>query len=344
MTKTHQVLIATSLCLAALSFAHSAQAQGASLDAASKEEKKAAASDYRNGMKAFQAKRFDDALAAFEKSYDTVRSPNSRLMIGRTLAALERFGEAYDALQATVRDAEEASATDAKYQKTVDAAKNELKDLEGKVGFVNVELRGAGEGDRVKVAGRERSASELAEPIAVTPGSVSVVLVSASGEETERSVDVDAGETETVALGQAAESMETDEGTPDSDTDTEATAEVDTSKMNTKTLAYVAGGIGIAGMVTFGVFGIMNNGKFDDLEERCPNRVCPADLEEDADTGQTYQTIANIGLVVGVVGLGTSAALFLLGGSGSKEKKEETARVSPRVSVGWRSVVVSGSF
>ena len=342
MAKTPQLLIATSLCLAALSLAQSAQAEGAALDEASAQQRKAAASDYRDGMKAFQRQRLDEALAAFEKSYDTVKSPNSRLMIGRTLAALGRLDEAYVTLEATMREAEDAAATDKKYQKTVDAARNELKELEGKVGFVNVELRGTGEGDRVTVAGRERTASELSEPIAVTPGSISVVLITANGEEIERSVDVDAGETKTVALSQPAKSSGPRDS--DGDTDTEASAEVDTSKAGNKTLAYVAGGIGIAGMVTFGVFGIKNNGKFDDLEEQCPNRVCPAALEDDADTGKTYQTIANVGLVVGVIGLGTSAALFVFGGGGSKEKKEETARLSPRVSAGWRSVVVSGSF
>lgn len=340
MARTFHLLIASAIGLAALSAAHDARAEGASLEAATKAQKNEAAAIYRKGMKAFEAKRFDDALAAFEESYDTVKSPNSRLMIGRTLIALGRLDEAYETLQSTAREAEEAAASDPKYGKTHDAAKNELSDLESKVGFVRVELGGVGEGDTVTVAGRERTTDELAEPIVVTPGNVSVVLKTADGEEIERDVEVAEGSTETVELRKDGESGDEDS---DDSASGEASAEVDSSKMDKRTLAYVAGGIGIAGMVTFGVFGILNNGQYDDLQEQCPNRVCPAELEDDADTGRTYQTIANVGLAVGVIGLGAGAALFLL--SGTEEKPaESSAPAAPRVSVGWRSVVVSGSF
>ena len=115
----------------------------------------------------------------------------------------------------------------------------------------------------------------------------------------------------------------------------------DSSKWDMRTWSYVAGGVGAAGIVTFGVFGLLNNSKHSKLEDECKNGVCPSSLESDKNTGQTYQTVANVGLVVGIVGLGTGTALYLL----SDKKKEKSALSTvPRVDIGPRSVSVSGTF
>ena len=96
------------------------------------------------------------------------------------------------------------------------------------------------------------------------------------------------------------------------------------------------------GLATFGVFGALNNSKFSDLEDQCSNNQCPADLESDADTGRTYQTIANVGLIVGGVGLAAGAVLFLTSDSGSKENSASST--TPVVGVGPGSVMVRGKF
>jgi hypothetical protein len=108
-----------------------------------------------------------------------------------------------------------------------------------------------------------------------------------------------------------------------------------------RTAAYVAGGIGAAGFITFGVFGALNQSKFGDLQDSCPGSVCPADLQSDIDAGRTYQTVANVGVVVGIVGVATGATLFVL----SSGRGDEAA-TSPRVEVagGLGSVQVKGAF
>jgi hypothetical protein len=102
--------------------------------------------------------------------------------------------------------------------------------------------------------------------------------------------------------------------------------------------------------VTFAVFGAMNNSKFRKLQDDCINNVCNPDLESERDTGKTYQTIANVGLVAGVVGLGTSAVLLLISSGGGESSPAKAARTrgtglsSARVGVGVGYVDVSGSF
>ena len=104
--------------------------------------------------------------------------------------------------------------------------------------------------------------------------------------------------------------------------------------------AFIAGGVGVAGLATFGVLGAMSNSKYDELEEACPNAKCVSDQRANIDDGKLYQTLANVGLAVGVVGLGTSAALFFVGGSGQPEKKASKVEVR----VGLRSIELHGSF
>jgi hypothetical protein len=112
--------------------------------------------------------------------------------------------------------------------------------------------------------------------------------------------------------------------------------------INQRTLAYVAGGVGVAGFATFAVFGILNNGKYQDLEAQCPGGICPPGTSNDAEAGRMYQTLANVGLGVGIVGLASGAVLFLTAPS----PRTETASLKPttRLAVGPTSVSLQGKF
>jgi len=331
--------------LASSAFALPAHAQGASVLSASAAQKKQAAKEYTAGMKAFEDKKFEEALDAFERSYDIVKSPNSQLMIARALAELKRYGQAWDALKDAEREAQSVASKDDKYKQTLDAVRTELKDMERKAGFVNVSVSGAGEEDHVVVEGKALSVDQLGEAAAVTPGKVHVALVSGGKEVATKDIDVAAGATVDVSLSPPAEKPQTI-----SDEDTKLAeekpppqkVEVSTSSSSgMRTLAFVAAGVGVAGLATFGVFGLLNNSKFSDLEDACgPNKVCAADQKDTADTGRTYQTIANIGLVVGVVGVAGGVTLFVLSGNKSEASPAETAELR----VGPGSVSVHGRF
>ena len=84
----------------------------------------------------------------------------------------------------------------------------------------------------------------------------------------------------------------------------------------------------------------MSNAKYNDLEDACPNGRCASDQQSKIDDGRLYQTLANVGLVVGVVGVGASVTLFVLSSSGPSEHK--AARLELRA--GLRSVELRGRF
>lgn len=106
--------------------------------------------------------------------------------------------------------------------------------------------------------------------------------------------------------------------------------------------AYVALGIGGAGLVVGGVFGIIAMGKKSDLDEACPNKVCPSAAQQDTiDSGKTMGTVSTVGLVVGAVGIGAGVILLLSGGS-SSSKASTSPKVQPLVGLGQAGV--GGTF
>jgi hypothetical protein len=75
--------------------------------------------------------------------------------------------------------------------------------------------------------------------------------------------------------------------------------------------AYVAGGVGVVALGTAGVMYALTLGPKNELERECSNDLCPPEFKDTAEQGQTYATIGNVSLAVGVVGVGLGAVLYL---------------------------------
>jgi hypothetical protein len=72
------------------------------------------------------------------------------------------------------------------------------------------------------------------------------------------------------------------------------------------------GGIGVAGLALFTVYGLIDNSTYSDLQSSCPHNACPPGKQGEIDSGRTQQTIANVSLVVGGVGLAAGATMFVI--------------------------------
>ena len=99
----------------------------------------------------------------------------------------------------------------------------------------------------------------------------------------------------------------------------------------------------------FAIFGGLHLSQHADLEDQCPNGQCPPELEEDADSGRTYQAHVGDGLVVGLVGVAAGAAMFFttdwfIGGDAKPTDKEAGWAFRPQLRVGPGSVMVRGRF
>ena len=293
-------------------------AAGASLDEATKEQSLAAQKAFEAADAEYDARHFAEALAGYRASYDVVKSPNTRLMIARSLRELGRLGEAYAEAKAALAEAEAVSARLPRYAETARAARANLKALATKVGFVKLDLdKSSAEGLVAKVGDRSFDSSALDEPIAVAPGKTTILVTAAGQKKYRREVTVEPGATQTVnvefeAPEQAAKPAENTVGR-------------DTSM---RTWAYVAGGAGAAGLLTFGVFGLMSNSSYSSLEEDCPNGRCPPGRNDEIDAGRRYQAVANVGLGVGLVGVTAGTMLFVLS-SKEPEQTQTAVRITP---------------
>ncbi len=317
----------TSLAVATVS--PPAYADGVSVEAATKDQKKEAITHFRTGMKAFDAGQFDEAANSFQASLDIVASPNAYLMLARALAGAKKNTGAVKAYKAATVAANNA-ANKKKYEPTLNAATEELGQLRATLAEVSIEITG-GDSTTVTLDGRELTPKELAGPTVVEPGSHTATATRADGTKVEESISVNPGDSATIEL---------DISPPAVKPSRKVVKEEPTDNTHLRPYAYVAGGVGAAGLLTFMVFGALNNSKFSRLEEECPNGRCNGDRDDDISTGQTYQTIANVGLVFGVLGAAAGVTLYVL----SESSKEDPQRASLRLKVRPQGLSLSGAF
>lgn len=93
--------------------------------------------------------------------------------------------------------------------------------------------------------------------------------------------------------------------------------------------AIVAFGVGAAGLAFGGVTGGLELGKVKDLEQRCPNKMCPVDVQADFDKAHQLATLSTVGFVVGGVGVAAGVVLLVV------RKKGPTTPSSGALIVPW---------
>jgi hypothetical protein len=135
-----------------------------------------------------------------------------------------------------------------------------------------------------------------------------------------RTVNVAAGERKDVALAPAAA-----EEAPVAAAPTDADKPASSSNGTLRTAAFVSAGVGVVGLGLFTVFGIMTNSAYSSLKDECGGGACPPSKKSDVDSAKTKQTVANVGLVVGGVGIGAGVVLYVLSRGGGKAKTETAA-------------------
>jgi hypothetical protein len=316
------ILAVSALSLAALA-TPLASAAGADPSSATAAQKKEAMDHFTAGKQAFEAKNYEKAAMELRAALEVVDSPNARLELARALRDAGKLDEAWTEYERVVQSATKLAAKEERYAKTADAATTERTDVESKLAFVLVAVAHAPAGAVLKVGGKTVPPDKWDEPIVAPGGAVDVVLSDASGKELARQtvmatvgqklpVDLDAQPAPAPAPAaphEVAAEDKPDNAPPPADT---TPPPASSGRANLRPWAYVAGGVGVAGLATFTIFGLMSNSNYSDLQGACPNRNCPAGKSSEIDNGKTYQTVANVGLVVGLVGVAAGTTLFVL--------------------------------
>lgn len=276
-------------------------ADGVPADQATAVQREQAQAKFTKGRKLFEKKQYEEALQELKASHEIVSSPNTRLMIARCLQEMGRLVEAYAEFGRTAVEARELERADRRYAQAAESAEEERRDLETKLGFVVVDVQNPAPDSTLRVGGEEIKRAAWGVPAPAMPGDTEVVVETPGRPPVRKSVTLSAGQRAETTIDAGVRPPEPEPPPPPPP-----------EKSNsTRTWAYVAGGVGVAGLATFAVAGLMANGTYSDLDDECGGGPCPPERQDDIDAGRRQQTIANIGLAVGVIGLGTGVALYL---------------------------------
>lgn len=297
-------------------------AQAAPAPAATDEE---AIQRFKDGRKLLEEGKFDEALVELRASFDKMPSPNTELLIGHALRLSNRRAEAAATYRRVIVTAgEKVRAGEDRFQATLEEAGRLGASLRAQLVELDIVVTGAPEGTTVAVgsdtAPVESNARGLTAKVLHEPGEITVVATAPDGRTVTQQVTGAAGGQSAILLEIPAAEVA---GPPPKKTEVKADA---ADIWPPPVPSWIAAGVGAGGLVVFGIFGAMSSSSASDLEACSPR--CPESLRDTADSGSTNQTIANVGLVIGAVGLVTAGVLWVVW---PDDEEKKAGDLSPRL-------------
>ncbi len=309
MPATARLVSCLATILVASSSATIARADGILPAAATPVQREQAQSRFLRGKDLMNKKDQEAALIEFRASHEIVASPNTRLEIARCLATMGKLVEAYAEFGRTAVEAKELKAEDNRYQRAYDAATAERAQLQPKLGFVSLTIENSTEETRVTVSGEEIRRAAWTEPAPVITGTAEIVVRTPGHAAVQRTVTLAAGASTALTIDAQSGASDTVESAAPAEPNI---AEGPSGHAHWRTGAIIAAGVGAAGLATFAIFGAMAHSTYSDLQGACGAGPCPANKDDEISSGRGKQTIANVGLAVGALGVATGATLFVL--------------------------------
>jgi hypothetical protein len=289
-----------------------------------------------DGVAALQAGDSAKAVEKLDKAFRTLRVPSIALWSGRALLKLGQLVEAAERLLEATRLPVSGDAAVQEQAKT-DAAK-ELEQLRPRIPNLVIRVEGGAE-VTVSLDGKGVPASLLGEDRPINPGAHQ--LIAQRGND-QRAADISIAEGERKEVTLRFEAAATSATAPPP---REPPARVAESGGGPRTLAFVALGLGGAGLVLGGVSGALALSKknsLDDDTEHCRNDQCVYAVEDDVGSLRTFRTISTVGFLAGGALAATGVVVLLTHGRSSPTEQRATSSLA--LSLGPSSVQMRGSF
>ena len=321
---------------------------------AQSDEDRATARTWANqGAQAYDEGRYADCVDLFTRAEALVHAPPHLLYVARANAKLGKLVKAYEAYVRITREELPAGAPRA-FADARAAAADEQKALDGRIPSLKIVVDGPGsENATVTMDGVAvpKAAIGIARP--VDPGAHALEARSDRSGSGVVKITLAEGAAQTiplplhpvaVAAGGTGDGTDHTAGTSQTP---EQTAGGDGAGSSTRTAAWIALGVGAAGLVAGTVFVFVNRNDRTSANALCsgPGGVCPPDKKNDVtsldSSADTAATVAWIGYGVGVAAAATGAALLIFGGP-SKAAVPTASRVEPWIGAG--SAGIRGRF
>ncbi|MDB4934202.1 MAG: hypothetical protein JWP87_1174 [Labilithrix sp.] len=246
------------------------------------------------------------------------QAPTLTLGLARTQAKLGKVVAAQESYNKIIREWGNNPSPPPAFKDAVEAAKTEVVAVSAKVASVTVNVEGP-TAPQVTIDGQAVPAAALGLKRPVDPGSHKVAATADGYKPAETTFSVAEGGTAAATLkmekaaGGAAVVAGPGPTSGPGPSPTEPGADTSSSKgsMN-KTLAFVAFGVGGAGLVVGSITGILALGKAGDLKTACnADKACPSAEQDNVDSYKTMGAISTVGFVIAGVGGVTGLVLLL---------------------------------
>lgn len=294
------------------------------------------------GYDALERKDYATAVDRFRHADALVHAPTIGVDLARALVGLGRLVEASERYQLVIREGVPKGSPPS-WKKAVDDAQAEVAELEPRLAWVVIHVMGPLDPE-VTVDGVRVPEAAIGARRAADPGT-SEVRASAPGfEPVSQTVSLKGGEEQVVTL--VLKKSPSGFRAP---TEREpAPVQTAPREAPSRIPAYVAFGVGGAGLIVGSVTGILALGMHSDLKDQCPTGHCKPQsdaeaeqMESDRSRYRTLGTISGVGFVTALAGAGTGAVLLVTGSTGAP-KPAQKAAVWPVVGVG--QLGVAGRF
>jgi hypothetical protein len=302
----------------------------ASAEATAPPSESATKAKFAEALRLYKGRKATEALPLFRELAESTRSPNAQLYVGYCLSDLGKRLDAYNAFTATLRNI--AGRPEADYESTREAAEGQLARLNVRLSKIVITVVDPPPGFAVTLDGVAVEEKAWGFSIVVEPGAHHVDAAGTGVKPVRMEFYLDGGQLKAVNLVP----KQADDGKARA-----AQAPQPASAPHTmRTAGYVAGAAGIVGLGVFTVAGLVAKSTYDTLSRECGAAGCSdAGHRSDIDRGKSLQTVAIVGLVVGLVGVAAGSTLLLV-----DSKKHDDAGVAMSWSAHGGMVSYRGEF
>jgi hypothetical protein len=254
---------------------------------------------FRQGRAASQKKDFTTACAKFRESNRLDPAVGTVFNIADCEEKLGRLATSWTLFQEVVQRLPSDDE-----RRTI--ANERARSLEARVPTLTIHLAHT---DRTDVVVRRDGivlgAASLETALPVDPGEHTVIVEAPGTQSALFTSQVGAGEHASLEVKLGTLSTTT-EPPKDSAPQTSASA-----AQPSHTAAYVVGGLGVAGMVTGVVAGLIVLSKKSTVNSECVDKQCSQAGIDAVSSGKTFGVVTTVGFLAGALGLGTATYLFL---------------------------------
>ncbi|HEX3774747.1 MAG TPA: hypothetical protein VHV51_09805 [Polyangiaceae bacterium] len=292
------------------------------------------------GYQALQAKDYATAIDRFSRADALVHAPTLMIDWARSLVGVGKLVEAQERYEQIIREGVDPKAPKS-WQKAFNDANTELAALKPRLAWVTINVAGTNDA-HVTVDGAPVPPAAIGVRRAMNPGE-RLVRVVAQGYLPQK---------KTLQLAEGSNTSADFTLQPDPDQQAQASTLLDTSApapseappKRKPTLAYVAIGVGGAGILAGGISGILAMSKHSQLSKACPGGACPNDQSDNLDSYHTLATVSDIGFAIGIPIAATGVALLLLNRPSGEAPPPPATGFQVHPYFGGTSVGAVGSF